>query len=74
MSNMSYCRFQNTAQDLSDCSDHILAGLGEEEARARLRLFHIALDMLEEIGVEVDLGDSTIEERLAKYSTDQVAE
>ena len=41
MSNLSYCRFQNTVSDLSDCADALeeidgnLAELSRDEARAR---------------------------------------
>lgn len=35
MSNMSYCRFQNTANDLSDCLAHIDDELSKDEERAR---------------------------------------
>ncbi len=35
MSNMSYCRFQNTANDLSDCLDHFDEDLSDDEERAR---------------------------------------
>ena len=41
MSNLSYCRFQNTVPDLSDCADTLeeidgnLAELSLDEARAR---------------------------------------
>ena len=40
MSNMSYCRFQNTLRDLRDCSEALeeidgnLAELSKDEARA----------------------------------------
>ncbi len=40
MSNMSYCRFQNTLRDLQDCLDALcdiegnLSELSKEEARA----------------------------------------
>jgi len=39
MSNMSYCRFQNTSMDLQDCLDNIdddELSLDEERARKRL--------------------------------------
>ncbi|MFZ2992404.1 MAG: hypothetical protein WA061_01700 [Microgenomates group bacterium] len=39
MSNMSYCRFQNTLKDLYDCDDHMFDNLGsesEQEAREDL--------------------------------------
>lgn len=43
MSNMSYCRFQNTLSDLKDCYDHIddSSDLSVEEARARRQLIKI---------------------------------
>ena len=43
MSNMSYCRFQNTVEDLEDCQEHIFEteDLSKEEERARARLIRI---------------------------------
>lgn len=43
MSNMSYCRFQNTVNDLQDCADAIeeTDDLSPEEARARIRLIKL---------------------------------
>ena len=46
MSNMSYCRFRNTLQDLLDCEsalndadlDNPFSGLSDDEARAAKRL------------------------------------
>lgn len=39
MSNMSYCRFINTLQDLSDCYDNLWDNdLSPEEQEARQRL------------------------------------
>lgn len=39
MSNMSYCRFENTLSDLLDCGEHIWDdNLSEEEERARKRM------------------------------------
>ena len=39
MSNMSYCRFENTLQDLRDCECHLdEAGLSENEQSARISL------------------------------------
>ena len=36
MANMSYCRFQNTLQDLQDCQENLWEeDLSEEEFRAR---------------------------------------
>lgn len=49
MSNMSYCRFQNTLHDLRDCGEHLSDKLGEDEARARKRLILVCVDILEEL-------------------------
>ena len=39
MSNLSYCRFQNTANDLQDCEDYIFDNdLSKNEHNARIRL------------------------------------
>lgn len=39
MANMSYCRFQNTAPDLSDCLDYLWEEVGsKEEWEARKRI------------------------------------
>jgi hypothetical protein len=35
---MSYCRFQNTFQDLRECRAHLGENLGEDEHEARARL------------------------------------
>jgi len=66
MANMSYCRFQNTVQDLRDCVtvvedayDFDDLGLGSEEQQALTRMrmlcqdFVDACDRLEEMTVEV---------------------
>ena len=46
MSNMSYCRFQNTLSDLKDCMEHIEdEGLSEEEEEARERLKELCADI-----------------------------
>jgi hypothetical protein len=42
MANMSYCRFQNTVQDLQDCYDHLDDDdLSEAEQEARKRLLKL---------------------------------
>jgi hypothetical protein len=47
MSNMSYCRFQNTLSDLRDCANHIDDILGEEEHEARLDLYDICKEIVD---------------------------
>jgi hypothetical protein len=43
MSNMSYCRFENTAKDLEDCYDHLEDKLSESEEKAKQRLLELCL-------------------------------
>ena len=40
MSNMSYCRFENTSNSLEDCEEHLLDELSDSEKRARKRLVY----------------------------------
>lgn len=47
MGNMSYCRFQNTLNDLSDCQDAIYDSLSKEEAKARRRLIQLCREIAE---------------------------
>lgn len=47
MANMSYCRFQNTAQDLQDCRNNFSDDLEWEEFRARERIVQLAKDIVE---------------------------
>lgn len=69
MSNMSYCRFQNTSSDLQDClgalgdmdPEDIQAlheknnqgALSKDEAAAFRRLFRTCVEIVEEFGPEV---------------------
>ena len=49
MSNMSYCRFQNTLRDLEDCRCHLNIpndSLSDEEAAARKALLELCIDIL----------------------------
>jgi len=61
MSNMSYCRFQNTALDFADCLANLRTLDPDEhhpnnaaELDSRRRLIEGAADMLEAIGVDID--------------------
>ncbi len=38
MGNMSYCRFENTSSDLSDCMDEFTEPVSTAEHQARIRL------------------------------------
>jgi len=65
MGNMSYCRFQNTAKDLSDCQDaleDLISGEGAPLSRDELRAakelvehcLNIAGILADQAGVEID--------------------
>jgi hypothetical protein len=56
MPNLSYCRFQITAADLRECAHHLTDKLGVDEAAARIVLCNIAIDILTELGIDVDTG------------------
>lgn len=76
MSNMGYCRFQNTLSDLSDCLEGVreaLSGeeLSNEETRAAVRLVMLCGKIVNEVADcgDDDLGkgivDGTPEARIA---------
>lgn len=54
MANMSYCRFQNTLQDLRACwyalNEEDMDDLGEEEERAKNSLIWLCGEIHEEFG------------------------
>lgn len=60
MSNMSYCMFQNTLNDLQQCADKLegvqgnLAELSKDEARAADRLILLCMEIAESYGVTDD--------------------
>ena len=55
MSNMSYCRFQNTLQDLLDCYDHMSdQDLSEHERKARKQLLEVCYQIVEDYQDEVE--------------------
>jgi len=52
MANMSYCRFENTSRDLSDCVEYLyeqntLKNLGKSEKRYAKELLQDCLDLVE---------------------------
>lgn len=50
MSNMSYCRFQNTLNDLRDCQEHMEDELEGEEERARQQLIKVCQEIAGDFG------------------------
>ncbi len=51
MANMSYCRFENTANDLADCVNAVNRGeideLNEYEVEGLIKILSLCNDMLE---------------------------
>ncbi len=55
MANMSYCRFQNTIEDLYDCYDNMdKSDLSEEEEIARTRLIKLCGEISANYGDDYD--------------------
>ena len=56
MSNMSYCRFENTANDLDDCFEHWDDDeeLTEEEKRGKEKILDLCRDIVDSYGDEDD--------------------
>lgn len=54
MSNMAYCRFQNTLEDLRNCEEHIFDELKEDEDRARKRLIELCKSIAQEFSDDDD--------------------
>ena len=65
MANMSYCRFQNTLNELRDCAaaldeqmnDESVPKLSDDERYAALVMMEVMANMLNAIGIEVDSHD-----------------
>lgn len=66
MSNMSYCRFENTVSDLNDCKDVLLdhsdSITGQHEIPAADRLILSCWEIVEYFRKELDAGGSNLEE------------
>ena len=50
MGNMSYCRFENTLQDLKDCSEHISDDITARENIQREKLIALCAKIANEYG------------------------
>jgi hypothetical protein len=53
--NMSYCRWENTYFDLMDCAKALCDALPTNEAMYRRSLLCVAADMLNDIGMDIDM-------------------
>ena len=60
MSNMSYCRFENTASDLADCLEHIGDDedeMSEYEKAGKKRLLKLCAQIAEDYGDELNMEE-----------------
>ena len=70
MANMSYCRFQNTVQDLQDCFNAIdealengePMALSDDEQRAFQRMFNLMEDMMPLMEQAIEAEENFAEE------------
>ena len=60
MANMSYCRFENTSNDVADCQHSFTEELEAREHNARIRMIEDMISCLESIGYEI--SDSNVDE------------
>ena len=55
MSNMSYCRFENTLPDLNDCAESMDdMDLNDTETRARRSLIKVCIEIADDYRDEVE--------------------
>lgn len=52
MSNMSYCRFQNTLEDLMDCQEYFDKRLSGDEMYARRKMLRICKQIAKEYDLD----------------------
>jgi hypothetical protein len=50
MANMSYCRFQNTVQDLQECLGNMGELVSDAELKAKKELIEICIEIAEQYG------------------------
>ena len=54
-SNMGYCRFANTLNDLQDCHEHIEDDISDEEKEHRYCLIELCKTIVDEYGEDNNL-------------------
>lgn len=71
MSNMSYCRFQNTASDMRDCLNHVHDELDprEQEAVSREHLAYNAARFIQELATNLSVEESALLDYLLENHT-----
>ena len=76
MSNMSYCRFQNTALDLDDCADALeellnadREALSADELRAAKRLVELCFSI---VTMVADSSEYEVDEFMERFDSDKI--
>ncbi len=68
MSNMSYCRFQNTLNDLDDCYNNIDDDdLSIDEERARIKVIRLCIDIADDYRYEVEVFEQVYIVSIGRY-------
>lgn len=52
MANMSYCRFENTLQDLRDCYNNMQTNLSKDENEYRMQLLELCTSIAQEFSID----------------------
>ncbi len=74
MSNMSYCRFENTVRDLNDCAANLRdEEVSSAEKEARRTLIEICYDILEEVGVQIETDEHDLSRLIDELDDDDGA-
>jgi hypothetical protein len=66
MANMSYCRFQNTYNDLVDCYENMENVNSDSEKRYRTRLIELCQDIIQDYGDDYVFDDDEDDETEAQ--------
>lgn len=54
MSNMSYCRFENTLSDLEDCWENMDEPVSMSEGKCRIKLIQLCIDISNDFEDEIE--------------------
>lgn len=67
--NMSYCRFENTAQDLADCKENLFDGeVSKSERAARKNLVSLCYDIIQMAGGTIEEEENELIENVEERS------
>ncbi len=77
--NMSYCRFQNTAQDLKDCLENLHSldpdrhdHNDREEKWARRRIIMMAAEIMQDLGIDDVYDTHALQRRIEELDKEPI--